>query len=140
MPPSTRPARPRPPRPHGVPSPATRPGMRRWLPLSVFVLVAVVLLTVGTVPWWVVPAYTVMSTLTFVVYAADKRSAVHGRRRVPERTLHRLALLGGWPGAAVAQQLLRHKTIKQGFRRTYRWTVVLHVVVVALVVVVAHLT
>ena len=38
MPPSTRPARPRPPRPHGVTSPAARPRPHRWLPLAVFLL------------------------------------------------------------------------------------------------------
>ena len=95
-------------------------------------LVGVVLLVLGTVPWWIVAAYATMSVLTFWVYAVDKRAAVSGRRRVPERTLHRLALLCGWPGAAVAQQVLRHKTIKESFRTTFRWTVVANVAVVAL--------
>ena len=95
-------------------------------------LVGAGLLVRGTVPWWLVAGYATMSVVTFWVYSVDKRAAVRGRRRVPERTLHRLALLGGWPGAAVAQQVLRHKTIKASFRTTFRWTVVVNVAVVAL--------
>ena len=48
---------------------------------------------------WVVGGYALVSIVTFVVYGFDKRRAVHGGRRVPERTLHGLELLGGWPGA-----------------------------------------
>ena len=88
----------------------------------------------GLVPWWLLGAYGLMSALTFVVYAADKRAARRARRRVPEATLLNLGLLCGWPGAVVAQQVLRHKTIKQSFRRSFWQSVVVNVVVVAFVV------
>jgi uncharacterized membrane protein YsdA (DUF1294 family) len=65
--------------------------------------------------WPVVALYGVMSAVTFVAFAVDKRAAGRGRRRVPERTLHTLELLGGWPGAALGVHLLRHKSSK----RTY---------------------
>ncbi|MFT5594851.1 MAG: uncharacterized membrane protein YsdA (DUF1294 family) [Oceanicoccus sp.] len=58
----------------------------------------------------------VSSLLTYVVYAHDKTAATHGNWRVPEKTLHLLSLLFGWPGAMVAQEKLRHKTKKRGFR------------------------
>lgn len=32
--------------------------------------------------------------------------------RTQESTLHGLSLLGGWPGALIAQQVLRHKSKK----------------------------
>ena len=64
---------------------------------------------------WIVGWYALMSVVTLAVYAADKSAARRGRRRVRERTLHWLELLGGWPGALVAQQLLRHKRRKWSF-------------------------
>jgi uncharacterized membrane protein YsdA (DUF1294 family) len=75
--------------------------------------------------------YLVASAFTFVVYARDKRAAVQGAHRVSERTLHWLALVGGWPGALLAQRLLRHKTRKPFFRTMLRLTIGLHVVLLA---------
>ncbi len=80
-------------------------------------------------PWgWLALLYLVASLLTFAVYALDKRAARRGDRRVAERTLHWLALVGGWPGALLAQHLLRHKTRKPFFRTMLWLTVGLHVV------------
>jgi uncharacterized membrane protein YsdA (DUF1294 family) len=42
---------------------------------------------------------------------------------VAEGTLHWLSLACGWPGALLAQHLLRHKSAKQKFRRIYWLTV-----------------
>ena len=51
--------------------------------------------------------YGLMSLITFAVYYLDKRAARLGRPRTPEVTLHVLELLGGWPGALLAQRLER---------------------------------
>lgn len=56
-----------------------------------------------------------MSFFTFFVYGWDKRSAEKGTNRVPEKSLHLLELLGGWPGAIAGQQFFRHKTQKTLF-------------------------
>lgn len=72
-------------------------------------------------------AYMAMSLATFIVYAGDKRAAAKSQSRVPERTLHGLALACGWPGALLAQQLLRHKSSKTSFLRRFWWTVGLNV-------------
>jgi len=72
-------------------------------------------------------AYSAMSMATFIVYALDKRAARLGDLRVAENTLHGLALLCGWPGALLAQELLRHKSAKPAFRRLFWFTVVLNV-------------
>ncbi len=73
-----------------------------------------------------------MSVATYAVYALDKSAARRKRRRVPERTLHLLALLGGWPGALLAQQRLRHKSGKPAFLRVFWLTVLLNGVLLML--------
>jgi uncharacterized membrane protein YsdA (DUF1294 family) len=84
------------------------------------------------VPWTIAGIYLVLSILTFVLYAADKRAAQTHRWRTPENTLLLIGLVGGWPGAAVAQQVLRHKTKKLSFRRLFWLTVILNVIVFVL--------
>jgi len=72
----------------------------------------------------------VMSLVCFVAYGWDKRSAANGGRRVPEQTLHLLAMLGGWPGAFLGQRHFRHKTKKLSFLIVFWCVVVLHVAIV----------
>lgn len=71
--------------------------------------------------------YLVASAFTFVIYAADKSAAKRGALRTRESTLHGLSLIGGWPGALIAQQTLRHKSSKQSFRAEFWITVALNV-------------
>ncbi|MEZ9535491.1 hypothetical protein BCT40_17010 [Vibrio lentus] len=71
--------------------------------------------------------YVVIGAVTFVVYAKDKRAAINGNWRVPEKTLHIFSVAGGWLGALIAQDKLRHKTQKQPFRAIYWLTVVINV-------------
>lgn len=72
-------------------------------------------------------AYAGLSLFTLLAYALDKSAAVAGRWRTPERTLHALSLAGGWPGALLAQQLLRHKTRKQPFAAVFWLTALANV-------------
>lgn len=72
----------------------------------------------------------VTSLISIAAYGLDKRRAAVGGRRTPERTLHLLALLGGWPGAIYAQRRFRHKTRKVPFLIAFWVVVVLHVAVV----------
>lgn len=65
--------------------------------------------------------------LTLVIYGADKLSARKAWRRVPESTLLVFGVVGGWPGAVVAQQLFRHKTQKQPFKTWFFISVILSV-------------
>ena len=78
--------------------------------------------------------YLVMTVATFALYAADKRAATAGEWRTAESTLHLAALLGGWPGAALAQQLLRHKNRKAGFQAMFWVTVVINLAACAVLV------
>lgn len=85
---------------------------------------------------WVLAAYAGLSVVTFLVYAVDKSAAERQARRVPEAHLHMLAFAGGWPGATLAQQWLRHKSKKAEFRLVH-WVVVL-ANLAALVVLASH--
>ena len=70
-----------------------------------------------------------MNTVTVLLYGYDKRQAIVGGTRVPEAALHVAALLGGSPGAAVAQGLFRHKTRKLRFKMTFAAIVLLQIAV-----------
>jgi uncharacterized membrane protein YsdA (DUF1294 family) len=80
----------------------------------------------GRLPAAVLWLYLVASAAAFVAYARDKSAARNGRWRVQERTLHLLALVGGWPGAVAAQRFLRHKSKKPSFQAVFWTTVVLN--------------
>ncbi|MEY8879573.1 MAG: DUF1294 domain-containing protein, partial [Leptothrix sp. (in: b-proteobacteria)] len=75
-------------------------------------------------PGWVGGWFIAASLLNMALYAQDKAAARARRWRTPEAKLHLVSLLGGWPGALLAQQLWRHKTSKAAFRSTF-WATVL---------------
>ena len=83
----------------------------------------------GPVPIWVLFLYLGVSALTFGAYAIDKSAARMRQRRVAETSLILLGMLGGWPGAILAQQLLRHKTAKPSFRAVFWVSVLINVFV-----------
>jgi uncharacterized membrane protein YsdA (DUF1294 family) len=70
------------------------------------------------------------SAIAFVMYGIDKRRAVKNEPRISERTLHLLSILGGWPGAHLAQRLFRHKTLKISFRLVFWLTVAVHLAII----------
>lgn len=72
-------------------------------------------------------AYPIASLAVFFAYARDKLKAIEGAWRIPESSLHLLEFLGGWPGAYIAQQTMRHKTIKFSYQVTYWAIVCIHV-------------
>lgn len=105
-----------------------RPKPRSNMPSILFALlffaVAGISVVVTSLPLLIPVVYLVVSLITFIVYAFDKSAAQSGRWRTSEGTLHLLALAGGWPGALVAQQTLRHKSKKASFRFVF-WVTVL---------------
>lgn len=72
-------------------------------------------------PWWawaIGAWYLALSLITLIAFFLDKRAAVAGRWRTPERRLHLFAALGGWPGSILAFFLIRHKNRKPTFVAT----------------------
>jgi uncharacterized membrane protein YsdA (DUF1294 family)/cold shock CspA family protein len=80
----------------------------------------------GKLPFAVLSLYLVGSAVAFFAYALDKSAARNDGWRTPETTLHIFSLVGGWPGALVAQKVLRHKSKKQSFQVAFWVTVVLN--------------
>lgn len=97
-----------------------------WSVVIAFLFLSFVGMTVfaAKIPPLVFAVYLAASLMTFILYAVDKSAARRGAWRTQESTLHLLSLAGGWPGALVAQQKLRHKSRKQSFRAVF-WVTVL---------------
>jgi uncharacterized membrane protein YsdA (DUF1294 family)/cold shock CspA family protein len=82
----------------------------------------------GKLPLYVLAVYMLLSLFTFLVYWLDKRKAQAGHWRTPESTLQFMALLGGWPGALLAQSYLRHKSQKRPFLLLFWCAAVLNLI------------
>jgi len=93
---------------------------------AVFIGMVGVSALVGELPLIIFTLYLVLSVLTYGAYALDKSAAKKGAWRTQESTLHLFALAGGWPGALIAQQRLRHKSKKESFIFVFWVTVVLN--------------
>lgn len=125
---STKPA----PRRQAAPSRPAQPLRHAGLKLGILALLCALPLAGSLQLWleqylpWPLLAYLLVSIVSFIQYAMDKRSAEIGRWRTTENTLHITELLGGWPGALVAQQVFRHKTRKVSFQVVFWLIVGLH--------------
>ena len=73
---------------------------------------------------WVGAYGLLVGALTYWAYARDKRRAQDGEWRISEARLHLWELLGGWPGAWIAQRRLRHKCSKGSYQLVF-WLIVL---------------
>lgn len=101
-------------------------GIAALLAVAAFFLCLLAAVRSGHFPWALVAVYGLASAVTFMAYAGDKSAAIQDRWRTPESRLHLLAWAGGWPGALLAQRLLRHKSSKLPFQLVFWTTVVLH--------------
>lgn len=97
-----------------------------YLPLLLFTMAYAAAALAWQLPQWIGIGYVSASVLCFIAYALDKSAARSASRRTPERTLLLLGLAGGWPGAVLAQQWLRHKSAKASFQAKFWVTVVLN--------------
>jgi len=104
-----------------------RPGAVGLIAIPVFLIIYLGVTIAWRAPGWLALVYLAASAICFVVYAADKSAARAGRWRVSERALLGLGLIGGWPGALVAQQVVRHKSRKSSFQIAFWLTVLANV-------------
>jgi uncharacterized membrane protein YsdA (DUF1294 family)/cold shock CspA family protein len=75
-------------------------------------------------PIVIIGLYTIGSIISYITFSSDKSAAQNGQWRISEGTLMFFALIGGWPGALIAQRLLHHKTQKRSFQIGF-WIIVI---------------
>lgn len=80
----------------------------------------------GKLPFVILGVYFAASILTFFAYAIDKSAAQNNRWRTQESTLHLFGMVGGWPGALLAQKTIRHKSKKEEFQLVFWATVIIN--------------
>lgn len=91
-----------------------------------------VLVWLAIVPIFIGGIYLIMSLFSLFLYWQDKLKARSGQWRTPESVLLLAGLAGGWPGAVLAQQWLRHKSVKVAFRNAFWATVAINVAALAI--------
>jgi uncharacterized membrane protein YsdA (DUF1294 family) len=117
-----------------------RTSIARGVPVAVTVGVAFfallgVLTALKLLPVAVMAFSALLSVAAFVLYRADKSAATRGAWRISESTLQVVSLLGGWPGALIAQRVYHHKTRKQPFQTVFWVTVLVNCAALAWLVV-----
>jgi uncharacterized membrane protein YsdA (DUF1294 family)/cold shock CspA family protein len=102
---------------------APRSGKGSLIATGGFLVLVGAFVIAGKLPAIVLLLYLGASAFAFIAYALDKSAAQNNQWRIKESTLHTVALAGGWPGAILAQRVLRHKSKKESFQAAFRFTV-----------------
>jgi len=111
--------------------PAQKSKLRLWVAMLVslaFLMAILVLGLMWLIPWEIVALYFASSIIALFMYWSDKSAARKGRWRTKERSLLLCGLIGGWPGALIAQQLFHHKSSKTEFQISFWGTVAVNCV------------
>lgn len=107
---------------------------RNFVVLSIFVGALALFTLSGQLPSIIPITYGAVSLLSLLFYSIDKSAAIKNKWRISEAKLHLLSLVGGWPGALLAQQMFKHKRSKSAFMRAYWVTVVVNLILFSLIV------
>jgi uncharacterized membrane protein YsdA (DUF1294 family) len=99
-----------------------------------FLFALAALAAVGRLEMSWLALYYGASIITYGSYARDKTAAQNAGWRTAESSLHLMSLVGGWPGALIAQVLLRHKTRKPSFLIGYWFTVIVNCIALGVIV------
>ncbi len=99
----------------------------RILALVVFAVIFAAAVHLWSVSPLVGLIYLAGSMACYTMYAIDKAAAKAGRWRTSENTLLLLGLACGWPGAILAQKMLRHKSNKHSFKSRFWLTVMVNI-------------
>ena len=75
-----------------------------------------------------------INLITFFYFGVDKLKAQLSHRRVPEKTLWILALVGGTVGALAGMNFFRHKTKKNSFQIVIAFILLIQIALIYLVI------
>ena len=106
---------------------------RNFVVLSIFAGALAFFTLSGQLPSIIPIIYGAVSLLSLLFYSIDKSAAKKNKWRVSETKLHLLSLMGGWPGALLAQDIFKHKRSKPAFMRVYWITVVVNLILLSLI-------
>ena len=101
--------------------------MGNWATLLILLVLPITAFFKISIPvefYWTAVIAPIASLVTYVFYSRDKKMAVTGGFRISELRLHVLELIGGWPGAFIAQRCFRHKCSKGSYKFIF-WVIVL---------------
>lgn len=95
-----------------------------WCFRYLFFALLLLSLLAGSFVFTVPLFYLEASLFTYWLYQIDKKLACNGQSsRLPEESLQMFSLIGGWPGALLAQKRLHHKLHKMPFQREFRFVI-----------------
>lgn len=107
------------------------PKQRSWV-TNILIIIPLILsgylllLAKNPIPFF---SYFFFSILVMFLYGTDKAHAATKQWRIPEVYLHALEIMGGWPGALIAQSDFRHKTRKSRYQTVFKCIILLHLLV-----------
>lgn len=78
--------------------------------------------------------YLLINVVQYLTMAFDKKRAVQGKWRVPEKNLYILAILGGGLGGLIGMVVKRHKNRHMDFILVFTVTAILHIMVAYLLI------
>lgn len=73
----------------------------------------------------------IINIIAYIIMALDKKRAVKGNRRIPEKTLMKWALFGGAAGLLISSRVFRHKTKKRLFSAGVPAIIFLHILIIS---------
>lgn len=74
--------------------------------------------------------FIVINLIGFFVMWLDKRKAIKGSWRIPEKTLFLITALGGGIGTIAGMYIFRHKTQKLGFVIGFPFITILEIILI----------
>ena len=77
--------------------------------------------------------FLLISVITAITTAVDKKKAVKGSFRIPEKNLFILALLGGSLAEYLTMKLIRHKTLHKRFMLGLPFIIIVQIILLLLV-------